>query len=153
MYDYIAYTDGSNQSSIQCGGWCSIILDKDGKIFKKLYQGFRETSNNRMELYGVLETLKYFKTPKKLKIYSDSQYVVNSINYGWARRWYEEKDYSKKNLDLWFELLDWLDFHDVTIEWVKGHENSEMNNLADMLCVHAAQCLNIPKDEIGTISV
>lgn len=149
--DYIAYCDGSFQSSINCGGWSSVII-KDGKIVKKLYQGYSGTTNNRMEIMGVLETLKYFKTPINIKIYSDSQYVINSIINGHVYKWFENKDFSKKNLDLWFELLDLLEFHNVSFEWVKGHNKDEMNELADKLAVHAAQCLNLPKDEISSVN-
>ena len=145
MTEYVAYCDGSFQSSIASGGWASIIL-QDGKIIKKLYQGYKHTTNNRMEIRGVLETLKFFKTPVKIKIYSDSQYVINSIVNKHVYKWFAEKDFSKKNLDLWFELIDQLSIHDVTFEWVKGHETNEMNNLADKLAVHAAQCLNLPED-------
>ena len=145
MSEYIAYCDGSFQSSIESGGWASIIL-KDGKIIKKLYQGYKHTTNNRMEIRGVLETLKFFKKPVKIKIYSDSQYVINSIVNKHVYKWFEDKDFSKKNLDLWFELIDLLAIHDVTFEWVKGHETNEMNNLADKLAVPAAQCLNLPED-------
>ena len=99
-----------------------------------------------MEIRGVLETLKFFKTPVKIKIYSDSQYVINSIVNRYVYKWFAEKDFSKKNLDLWFELIDQLEFHDVSFEWVKGHETNEMNNLVDKLAVHAAQCLNLPED-------
>lgn len=152
MKEYTAYCDGSYQSSINCGGWASIILE-DGKVIKKLYQGYKNTTNNRMEIRGVLETLKYFKDPVKIKIYSDSQYVVNSIVNKHVYKWFEDQDYSKKNLDLWFELLDLLEYHDVTFEWVKGHEDNEMNNMADMLAVHAAQCLNLPEDAFGTIKI
>lgn len=152
QYDYIAYCDGSYQSSINAGGWSSVII-KDNKIIKTLYQGYQNTTNNRMEIRGVLETLKYFKTPISIKIYSDSQYVINSIVNKHVYKWFEEKDYSKKNLDLWFELIDLLDFHNVTFQWVKGHNENEMNDLADKLAVHAAQCLNIPKDEINSINL
>ena len=131
MTEYIAYCDGSFQSSIESGGWASVIL-KDGKIIKKLYQGYKHTTNNRMEIRGVLETLKFFKTPVKIKIYSDSQYVINSIVNRYVYKW--------------FELIDQLEFHDVSFEWVKGHETNEMNNLVDKLAVHAAQCLNLPED-------
>ena len=102
-----------------------------------------------MEIRGVLETLKFFKTPVKIKIYSDSQYVINSIVNKHVYKWFTEKDFSKKNLDLWFELIDQLSIHDVTFEWVKGHKTNEMNNLADKLAVHAAQCLNLPEDGIN----
>ena len=106
-----------------------------------------------MEIRGVLETLKFFKTPVKIKIYSDSQYVINSIVNKHVYKWFAEKDFSKKNLDLWFELIDQLSIHDVTFEWVKGHETNEMNNLADKLAVHAAQCLNLPEDGYNNINL
>ena len=99
-----------------------------------------------MEIRGVLETLKFFKKPVKIKIYSDSQYVINSIVNKHVYKWFEGKDFSKKNLDLWFELIDLLAIHDVTFECGKGHETNEMNNSADKLAVHAAQCLNLPED-------
>lgn len=150
MPEYIAYCDGSYQESIKAGGWASIII-QDDCVIKKLYQGYKNTTNNRMELMGVIETLKYFKTPIKITIYSDSQYVVNSVNAGWVYNWYKNQDFSKKNWDLWFKLIDLLAFHDVTLKWVKGHNVNKMNNFVDMLAVHAAQCLNIPEDEISTV--
>lgn len=76
-----AYTDGSYKSSIGCGGYSSIIT-KNGGVVAKLYQGFQNTTNNRQELMGVLETLKFFKAPVSLCIYSDSMYVVGSITQG-----------------------------------------------------------------------
>ena len=92
------------------------------------------------------EALKYFKNPTKMTIYSDSAYVVNSIVQGHAKKWFEQQDFSKKNLDLWHDILDLLEVHDVTFQWVKGHSNNEYNELCDKLAVHAAQCLNLPKD-------
>lgn len=147
MNQYKAYTDGSYQSSIDAGGYASIIYDKSGKLVAELYQGFKHTTNNRMELMAVLETLKYFKQPVNITIVSDSMYVVNSIKERWVDKWFKEKDYSKKNLDLWFEILDYLNFHNVTMEWTKGHSTNTMNNKVDELCVFAAQCLNLPEDE------
>lgn len=99
-----------------------------------------------MELIAVLEALKYFKDPSKIKIYSDSQYIVNSINNGSAQKWFEEKDYTKKNLDIWIEILDLIALHEVEFIWVKGHAGNEMNELVDKLCVHAANCLNLKTD-------
>lgn len=82
---YTIYTDGSYQESIKAGGYSAIIID-EGNIIKKLYQGYKNTTNNRMELMGVLAALQYFKEPEELEIYSDSQYVVNSINNNHAKR-------------------------------------------------------------------
>lgn len=75
------YTDGSYKPTLNQGGYSSVITE-DGKVIKILYQGFKNTTNNRQELKGVLEALKYFKTPQVLEIYSDSSYVVSSINNG-----------------------------------------------------------------------
>lgn len=142
---YTIYTDGSYQSSINAGGYATVII-KEGEIIKRLYKGYKNTTNNRMELMGVLEALQYFKTPTKMKIYSDSQYVVSSINNGHAKKWFEQQDFSKKNLDLWHDILDLLEFHDVEFQWVRGHANNQYNELCDHLAVHAAQCLNLPED-------
>lgn len=148
---YIAYCDGSYQPKIQTGGWASVII-KDGAIVKKLYYGMRNTTNNRMELLAVINTLKFFKEKVKITIYSDSQYVVNSVMLGWVKSWFDNSDFDKKNLDLWCELLDLIEFHDVTLIWVKGHDIDTMNNYVDMLAQHAAKCLNLPEDNVKTIS-
>lgn len=149
---YVAYCDGSFQPKINTGGWASIIL-KDGKVIKKLYSGLINTTNNRMELKAVIETLKYFKDPVNITIYSDSQYVVNSVVMGWVFTWFEQQDYDKKNMDLWFELIDLLKFHNVSFVWVKGHEDNTMNNYADMLAQHAAKCLNLQEDYVNSVNV
>ena len=151
---YVAYTDGSLKGSPgnTSGGWASIILEK-GKVIKKLYSGLKNTTSNRMEITAVLETLKYFKEPSNIVIYSDSQYVVNSINMGWVKHWFEKEDYEKKNIDLWFEILDLLEFHNVTLIWVKGHNVNKWNNYADMLAQHAACCLNLKEDHVKAITI
>lgn len=99
-----------------------------------------------MELMAVIETLKYFKERTELTIVSDSQYVVNSIITGICNKWIEENDLSKKNLDLWFQLVELLPKHDVTMQWVKGHNNNKWNEEADKWCTFAAQCYNLPRD-------
>ena len=76
---YTIYTDGAYSSSTNSGGAAAIIIEND-TIVKKLYQGYKNTTNNRCELRGVLMALEYFKTPETIEIYSDSSYVVNSIN-------------------------------------------------------------------------
>lgn len=145
---WIIYTDGSEQPSIGAGGYAAVIC-YEGKCIKTLYQGFRNTSNNRMELKAVIEALKWFKDPTELMIVSDSQYVVNSINGKYCYKWIKENDLSKKNLDLWFELINLLNYHTVTFKWVKGHSNHSMNEYADRLARHAAQCMNLLEDPIN----
>lgn len=147
---YTIYTDGAYSSSSNTGG-ASAIITQDGKIIKKLYLGYRNTTNNRMELMGVLMSLEYFKSPQELEIYSDSSYVVNSINQKHVWKWFENQDYSKKNLDLWFKIIELLAFHNVKFHWVKGHNDNTFNCLADLYAVHAGQCLNLPLDEITNI--
>ena len=147
MKHYICYTDGSFKSLVNIGGWSSIITDENNQIIKELYSGVKNTTNNRMESLAVLETLKWFKEPTDLTIVSESMYVVNTINEGWAQKWFENKDYSKSNLDIWFQILDYLNFHKVKMEWTKGHANHLMNNRADELAQFATTCLNLPEDE------
>lgn len=139
------WTDGSYKPSSNCGGY-SVIITKNGEIIKKLYRGYKGTTNNRMELLGVLECLKYFETPEEITIYSDSQYVVSSINNQHLFKWIEENDLSKKNLDLWRPIYELLKFHTVTFVWVKGHNNNKFNELADLYATHASDCLDLPED-------
>ena len=115
----------------------------------KIYQGMLNTTNNRQELYAVIEALKYFPKPTELTIVSDSQYVVNSINEKYCFKWIKEQDLSKKNLDLWFQLVNLLNYHTVTFQWVKGHNNHSMNEYADRLAQHAAECMNLFEDPIN----
>lgn len=142
---YEIYTDGAYMSSIGCGGCAAIILH-EGNIVKKLYQGYKKTTNNRMEMRGVLMALEYFKEPETLTIYSDSSYVVNTIRQKHCYRWFDEQDYSKKNLDLWYAMVNLLEHHDVNFVWVKGHANNHFNEIADLYSVHACTCLNLPFD-------
>lgn len=93
------YTDGAYKPSTNRGGYACVIVEND-EFVKVLSEGFSNTTNNRMELYGVLEILKYFKEPMTFTIYSDSQYVVTSIKTGRLKQWIEENDDTKKNLDL-----------------------------------------------------
>ena len=95
---YVAYTDGSFKPSSNRGGWASIIFDNENNEIIKLHNGMIGTSNNRMEIMAVLETLKWFKQPSDLIIISDSMYVVNTINQGWIKKWFIEKDFSKETI-------------------------------------------------------
>lgn len=146
MQRYIAYTDGSCIKNGKSGGWATIILDDKENIVAKLYNGYKNTTNNRQEIIAVLETLKYFKEPTEIIIYCDSKYVVDSINNGHIQKWFESNDFSKKNLDLWFQILDLLSFHKLTMFWVKGHTDNKWNNMADFLATHAATFLNLEED-------
>lgn len=139
------YTDGSYKPSTNQGGYASIIIEND-KIIQILQYGFKNTTNNRQELYGVLEGLKYFKTPKDIIIYSDSAYIVNNYNGNYVYNWFLEERNDKKNLDLWKQIIDLCKFHNVKFEWVKGHSTNQFNNLADLYSNISAIIIN-PKDD------
>ena len=93
------YTDGSYKSSTQRGGYAAVITHND-LVIKVLHEGFVNTTNNRMEMMGVLAALRYYKTPMDIELYSDSAYVVNSINEKYLHKWIEGNDETKKNMDL-----------------------------------------------------
>ena len=93
------YTDGSYKPKTDQGGYASIIT-LDGELIKILQKGYRHTTNNRTELMGVLYALEYFDEPTEMEIYSDSSYVVNSINNDYLDKWINDNDVTKKNMDL-----------------------------------------------------
>ena len=105
-----------------------------------------------MELLGLLSALKHFDEPIKAEVFSDSSYVVNSITQGHYKTWLKNKDESKKNLDIWDEIADWLAFHDITMHWVKGHNDNEYNEKADLYANMAAIVINpiIDRNEFGS---
>lgn len=140
------YTDGSYKPSTNCGGYAAVITHND-LVIKVIHEGFKNTTNNRMEIMAVLEALKYFKVPIEFDIYSDSEYVVNSINNRSLHKWIEENDQSKKNLDLWKQVYDLLQRHRVRFFWVKGHDDNEFNELADLYANNSATVLN-PKIDL-----
>ena len=140
------YTDGSYKPSINCGGYAAVITHND-LVIKVLHEGFKNTTNNRMEIMGVLEALKYFKTPMNIEIYSDSSFVVNSINERHLHKWIEDNDTTKKNMDLWIEIYKLLRKHRVHFFWVKGHDDNEFNELADLYANNSATVLN-PKIDL-----
>lgn len=140
------YTDGSYKPSTNCGGYAAVITHND-LVIKVLHEGFKNTTNNRMEIMGVLEALKYFKTPMNIEIYSDSSYVVNSINERHLHKWIEENDVTKKNMDLWVDVYKQLKRHRIQFFWVKGHSDNEFNELADMYANNSAMVLN-PKNDL-----
>ena len=107
---------------------------------KELSGGEAETTNNRMELMGVITALKALKRPCTVHLYTDSQYVVNAVEKGWAKKWQangwmRNKKDRALNPDLWQELLDLLSIHQVTFHWVKGHAENPYNNRCDELAV------------------
>ena len=136
----VIYTDGACSGNPGPGGF-GIILQY-GEHRKEISQGFDNTTNNRMELLAVITALEALKTPCTVDLYSDSKYVIDAIQKGWAVKW-RSKNWMRtpkepaKNPDLWEQLLNLLDIHDVTFHRVKGHAQNENNNRCDQLAVEA----------------
>ena len=140
MEEVIIYTDGACSGNPGPGGWGSILMYKENK--KEISGGKIETTNNIMELTAVIEGLKLLKFPCKVKLYSDSAYVVNAFNQKWIFGWIKNgwKNSSKdpvKNKELWQELYDLTKIHEVEFIKVKGHADNEYNNRCDELARNA----------------
>jgi len=137
MKEVILYTDGACSGNPGPGGWAAIL--RYGSNVKELSGGEEQTTNNRMELAGVLEGLKALKEPCAVKLYTDSQYIANALNNGWLRDWkkrgWKRRDGELKNAGLWQELDSLMQKHSVTATWVKGHADNEYNNRCDELAV------------------
>lgn len=136
----VIYTDGACSGNPGPGGF-GVILQY-GEHRREISRGFAETTNNRMELLGVITALEALNMPCQVDLYSDSKYVIDAIQKGWAVKW-RSKNWMRtpkepaKNADLWERLLRLLDVHDVTFHWVKGHAQNENNNRCDELAVNA----------------
>lgn len=132
------FTDGACSGNPGPGGW-GAILRCDGKE-KELSGGEAHTTNNRMELTGVIMALSALKYPCKVRLTTDSKYVVDGVTKGWAKSW-RKKGWKKSdgkpalNSDLWGQLLDLLDVHEVEFCWIKGHAGHEENERCDRLAV------------------
>lgn len=136
--DVTIYTDGACSGNPGPGGYGAILMY--GSHQKELSGGAANTTNNRMELMGVITALKALNRPCTVQLYTDSQYVVNAIEKGWAVKWrangwMRNKKDKALNPDLWQELLELLEKHDVTFHWVKGHAENPYNNRCDALAV------------------
>lgn len=149
MKEVYLYTDGACSGNPGPGGYGAILVYNGHE--KVLSAGYRETTNNRMELLGVIVGLNALTQPCRVQLYTDSKYVSEAIEKGWARSWQEngwrKKDKKPaKNPDLWEELLALLDKHDVVIHWLKGHAGHEYNERCDKLAVAAYLGENLLED-------
>lgn len=138
MKHVIIYTDGACSGNPGPGGWGAIL--KYGSASRELSGGEAATTNNRMELTGVITALNALKEPCQVTLYTDSQYVVNAMTEGWAKKWrangwMRNKKDPALNPDLWQQLLELCDRHQVEFVWVKGHAENEFNNRCDQLAV------------------
>ena len=146
MKDIIIYTDGACSGNPGVGGWAAILKYKDKT--KEICGGEQDTTNNRMELFAVIMALEALKEPCRVKLYSDSQYVVDAFLQGWITNWQLNgwKTAGKKevkNVDLWERLLKQTALHQVEFIKVKGHADNEYNNRCDQLATGEAKKLLI----------
>ncbi len=131
------FTDGSARGNPGPGGYGIILVS--GPHRKELSSGFRMTTNNRMELLSVIVALEALKKPgEQVVIYSDSKYVVDSVEKGWVFGWEKKGFAGKKNADLWQRFLDIYPNHQVRFRWIRGHNNHPENERCDQLAVAAS---------------
>jgi len=130
------YTDGACSGNPGPGGWGAILCYQG--VEKELSGGAAQTTNNRMELLGVISALQALKEPCRVELYSDSKYVVDALEKGWAESW-KKRGWIKSdkkpalNVDLWETLLELCDKHELSCHWVKGHAENKYNNRCDLL--------------------
>ena len=132
------YTDGACSGNPGPGGWCA-ILEYQGRE-KMISGGEESTTNNRMELTGAISALRALKEPCQVELYSDSKYVIDALEKGWAKGWRARgwvKGDKKPALNpaLWQQLLELCEYHTVNLHWVKGHAENEYNNRCDEMAV------------------
>jgi ribonuclease HI len=147
MKGLIIYTDGSSRGNPGPGGYGAIL--KWGDVEKELSQGYRKTTNNRMELLAVIAALEELKKEGlNITVYSDSQYIVKSVEQGWLKNWIAT-DFKggKKNKDLWLRYHALSQKHNIRFVWVKGHASNAFNNRCDILATTAADSNHLLIDE------
>ena len=133
----VIYTDGSAKGNPGNGGYGIVMMS--GSYRKELKQGFKLTTNNRMELLAVIIALESVKKENsEITIYSDSKYVIDSVEKKWVFGWEKKKFNKKKNPDLWIRFLKIYRMQKVSFIWVKGHANNKENERCDFLAVQAA---------------
>ncbi len=131
------YTDGAARGNPGPGGYGIVLLS--GKYRKEISEGFKLTTNNRMELLAVIVALETLKIPgSEVTIYTDSKYVADAVTKGWVFNWLKKRFKGKKNPDLWLRFLEIYKKHTVKFIWVKGHANNPLNERCDELAVEAS---------------
>jgi len=142
------YTDGAARGNPGPGGY-GIVMEWVGKPYRKEFsQGFKHTTNNRMELLAVIEALRKLKNPNtRVLVFTDSKYVVDSVQKGWVFNWEKKGFKEKKNPDLWMQFLKEYRKHQVQFKWIKGHNNHVQNERCDVLAVEASKASRLLIDE------
>jgi len=140
------YTDGASSGNPGPGGYGVVLISGKHRLEKS--EGFRLTTNNRMELMAVITGLEALKIPdSKVVIYTDSKYVADSVEKGWVFHWESKAFKKKKNPDLWIRFLKIYRQHKVRFVWVKGHANNTENEICDRLAVNAYLQGELPEDK------
>ncbi|WP_374399685.1 ribonuclease HI [Flavobacterium sp.] len=142
------YTDGAAKGNPGPAGY-GVVMEMVGTPYKKeFYEGFRLSTNNRMELLAVIVGLEKLKKPKtKVLVVSDSKYVVDAVEKRWVFQWEKINFKAKKNPDLWMRFLKVYRKHQVDFQWIKGHNNHPQNERCDQLAVMASQLEKLSIDE------
>ena len=136
--EVIIYTDGACSGNPGPGGYGVVLMS--GSHRKEISEGFRLTTNNRMELLAVIKGLEALrKKGTSVKLFTDSQYVANAVNKGWVFDWERKHFKKKKNQDLWIRFLELYRQHNVSLFWLKGHNNDTENERCDVLAVNASK--------------
>lgn len=142
------YTDGACSGNPGKGGYGIVMKVPEKKYEKRYSQGFRRTTNNRMELLAVITALEKLKsTENDIHIYTDSKYVSDAINQKWIYGWIKKGFKNVKNPDLWKRIVPLIKAHQTTFHWVKGHAGHIENEICDQLAVKAAQTEPLKVDE------
>lgn len=130
------FTDGASSGNPGPGGYGAIL--RSGQHYKELSAGYRKTTNNRMELLAVIKGLEALKNPnQQVHIFSDSKYVIDSIEKRWVNGWVTKGFAGKKNKDLWLRYLELSKLHHIKFTWVRGHNGHPENERCDQLAVNA----------------
>ena len=146
-YQIHIYTDGAAKGNPGNGGY-GVVMEMVGTNYKKeFYEGFRHTTNNRMELLAVIVGLEKLRNPNmKVLVISDSKYVVDAVEKKWVFGWEKKNFAGKKNPDLWMRFLKIYRKHQVDFKWIKGHNNHPQNERCDQLAVMASGLPNLSVD-------
>lgn len=142
MKEVTIYTDGACSGNPGPGGYGAILIYNG--VEKEISGGMESTTNNQMEMLGVIKSLELLKEKCKVTLYSDSAYVINAINnkwiYSWKKNnWIKSDKKKAKNIKLWEKILELIEKHDITFVKVKGHADNEYNNRCDKLAVMESQ--------------
>jgi ribonuclease HI len=139
------YSDGASSGNPGPGGYGVVLISGRHRLEKS--QGFRLTTNNRMELMAVIAGLEALKKPgSNVVVYTDSKYVADAVEKGWVFQWESKAFKKKKNQDLWLRFLKIYRRHNVKFVWIKGHASNPENDLCDRMAVEASKKNNLFED-------